>query len=115
MTFLNKFQQIRGGTRAAQVEDSISDEDRIATIQTNVVSSKDAGPTHPGAPTDDPIKDVEKPSEEAQFGVQKIEAVTMAWSKASLATVLILYAIGYRNFSEIIVFQLTPLLAASGY
>ena len=31
------------------------------------------------------------PTEDAQRGVQKIEAVTLAWSKKSLATVLILY------------------------
>lgn len=35
--------------------------------------------------------DEDKPSEDAQNGVQKIEAVTLAWSKRSLAGVLILY------------------------
>ncbi|RAH80326.1 siderochrome-iron transporter MirB, partial [Aspergillus japonicus CBS 114.51] len=115
MTFLNKFQQIRSGTRAAQVEDSVADEDRIATIQTNIVHSKDAGPSHPGATTDDPIKDVEKPSEEAQFGVQKIEAVTMAWSKASLATVLILIWLLtlVNGFKSTFVSTLNPFITSS--
>lgn len=35
----------------------------------------------------------EKPSEDAQNGVKKIEAVTLAWSKKSLAGVLILYVL----------------------
>ncbi|PYH81172.1 siderochrome-iron transporter MirB [Aspergillus uvarum CBS 121591] len=115
MTFLNKFQQVQGGTRAAQVEDSVADEDRIATIQTDIVHSKDVGPSHPGATTDDPIKDAEKPSEEAQFGVQKIEAVTMAWSKASLATVLILIWLLtlVNGFKSTVVSTLNPFITSS--
>lgn len=37
-------------------------------------------------------KDEEKPSEDAQNGVEKIEAVTLAWSRSSLYLVLVLYA-----------------------
>ncbi|KAI7978495.1 hypothetical protein EIK77_002046 [Talaromyces pinophilus] len=33
-----------------------------------------------------------KPSEDAQSGVKKIEAVTISWSRGSMFTVLILYA-----------------------
>ncbi len=36
--------------------------------------------------------DEEKPSEDAQNGVEKIEAVTLAWSRSSLYLVLVLYA-----------------------
>jgi hypothetical protein len=36
------------------------------------------------------------PSEDAQNGVKKIEAVTLAWSKKSLAGVLILYVLSQR-------------------
>lgn len=37
--------------------------------------------------------DETKPDEEAQAGVAKIEAVTLAWSRSSLYLVLVLYAI----------------------
>lgn len=33
----------------------------------------------------------EKPAEDAQPGVQKIEAVTLAWGRASMYTILVLY------------------------
>jgi hypothetical protein len=38
-------------------------------------------------------KEDTKPSENAQSGVQKIEAVTISWSRGSMFTVLILYVL----------------------
>ena len=38
-----------------------------------------------------PDKSDIKPSEDAQSGVKKIEAVTISWSRGSMFTVLILY------------------------
>ncbi|KFY32146.1 hypothetical protein V493_00480 [Pseudogymnoascus sp. VKM F-4281 (FW-2241)] len=51
-----------------------------------------------------------KPSEDAQNGVKKIEAVTLAWSKKSLAGVLILIWLVtlVNNFKATIVGSLTP-------
>jgi hypothetical protein len=43
--------------------------------------------------SDSEAQEDEKPSEDAQNGVKKIEAVTLAWSKKSLAGVLILYVL----------------------
>lgn len=43
--------------------------------------------------SDSEAQEDEKPSEDAQNGVRKIEAVTLAWSKKSLAGVLILYVL----------------------
>lgn len=43
--------------------------------------------------SDSEAQDDEKPSEDAQNGVKKIEAVTLAWSKKSLAGVLVLYVL----------------------
>jgi hypothetical protein len=40
-----------------------------------------------------PDKNDTKPSENAQPGVKKIEAVTLTWSRGSMFTVLILYAL----------------------
>ncbi|KAL5350680.1 hypothetical protein ACLOAV_004249 [Pseudogymnoascus australis] len=52
----------------------------------------------------------EKPSEDAQNGVRKMEAVTLAWSKKSLAAVLILIWLVtlVNNFKATIVGSLTP-------
>lgn len=42
---------------------------------------------------DEDLKDeVERPDADAQFGVQKVQAITLAWTKKSLAALLILYA-----------------------
>lgn len=43
--------------------------------------------------SDSDAQENEKPSEDAQNGVKKIEAVTLAWSKKSLAGVLVLYVL----------------------
>lgn len=42
---------------------------------------------------DEDLKDeVERPDADAQLGVQKVQAITLAWTKKSLAALLILYA-----------------------
>ncbi|KIW12504.1 hypothetical protein PV08_09781 [Exophiala spinifera] len=50
------------------------------------------------------------PAEDAQLGVKKIEAVTLAWSKTALATILILIWLLtlVNNFKSTIVLSLTP-------
>ncbi|KEF62074.1 uncharacterized protein A1O9_00046 [Exophiala aquamarina CBS 119918] len=50
------------------------------------------------------------PAEDAQMGVKKIEAVTLAWSKKALATILILIWLLtlVNNFKSTIVLSLTP-------
>lgn len=47
--------------------------------------------------SDSEAQEDEKPSEDAQNGVKKMEAVTLAWSKKSLAGVLILYVLASPN------------------
>lgn len=49
--------------------------------------------------SDSEVQKDEKPSEDAQNGVRKMEAVTLAWSKKSLAAVLILYVLASPQFT----------------
>lgn len=61
---------------------------------------------------DTELKDkIETPTPDAQLGVQKIEAITLAWTKKSLAALLIMYASRFfPNCLESVSFQtqLTP-------
>ncbi|PMB72925.1 Siderophore iron transporter mirB [Beauveria bassiana] len=84
MTLLRRFRNVVGTKADVEIEDP------------NVVGSpaeKDAAHF-----ADEIIpKDEEKPSEDAQNGVEKIEAVTLAWSRSSLYLVLILRQLGKRR------------------
>ncbi|OAA79693.1 siderochrome-iron transporter MirB [Akanthomyces lecanii RCEF 1005] len=55
-------------------------------------------------------KDEEKPSEDAQNGVEKIEAVTLAWSRSSLYLVLVLiwFLTLANNMKSVTIGALTP-------
>ncbi|KAM3462077.1 hypothetical protein NHJ6243_004358 [Beauveria neobassiana] len=60
-------------------------------------------------------KDEEKPSEDAQNGVEKIEAVTLAWSRSSLYLVLILiwFLTLANNLKSVTINALTPFATSS--
>jgi hypothetical protein len=76
MAVLDKVHSVVGKTERATVDDPIALQVRA--------DDKEAAP---GFPED--LKD-EKPAENAQSGVQKIEAVTLAWSKSSVYVLLVL-------------------------
>lgn len=72
------------------------------------VDEKNAGFGSIERASDSEAQDDEKPTEDAQNGVRKIEAVTLAWSKKSLAGVLILYVLPLSTlrFTSLIFFLL---------
>lgn len=55
----------------------------------------------------------EKPSENAQNGVKKMEAVTLAWSKKSLVGVLILYVLASLRLTFYITDIILPIASGS--
>ncbi len=88
MTVLDKLHSVVGTTERATVDDPIALQMRA--------DDKEAAP---GLASEGPeIKD-EKPAENAQSGVQKIEAVTLAWSKSSVYILLVLYVISQNPVS----------------
>lgn len=84
MAIMSRFHRIVGN-KSAETE-AISVDDPIA-LQARA-DDKEAG----HAPINDITgKEEARPAEDAQAGVQKIEAVTLAWGKGSMLMVLILY------------------------
>jgi hypothetical protein len=83
MGFLKKFHTIVGDKSASTEAASVDDP---STLQAK------AGDKEAGYPTANDVSnnDPEKPAEDAQAGVKKIEAVTIAWSKSSAYLVLVL-------------------------
>ena len=73
------------GSKSSNDLDSIVVDDPGANTKAD---DKEAG----NVPANDVLKEESKPTQDAQAGVQKIEAVTLAWSKESVYTTLILYA-----------------------
>ena len=84
MAIMTRFHQIVG-TKSA--ETGVTPVDDPIALQVRA-DDKEAG----HAPSDDVTgKENARPAEDAQAGVQKIEAVTLAWGKGSMLMVLILY------------------------
>lgn len=80
MAIRNRIRDVVGGKSDNITEDPIVEE----------AISNDKEASHPV--TEIPSRDEKaKPTEEAQIGVQKIEAVTLAWSKKSVYIILGLY------------------------
>lgn len=84
MAIISRFHRIVGNKSA---ETEVTSVDDPITLQVRA-DDKEAG----HAPIDDLTgKEEARPAEDAQAGVQKIEAVTLAWGKGSMLMVLILY------------------------
>jgi hypothetical protein len=85
MAITSRFHQIVG-TKSAETEITPVGDPIALQVRAD---DKEAG----HAPIDDVTgKKDARPAEDAQVGVQKIEAVTLAWGKGSMLMVLILYA-----------------------
>jgi hypothetical protein len=84
MMILSKFHSIVG-RKSADVEITPAEDPNAIKIRAD-----DKEAVH--APINEiTIKEDEKPAEDAQAGVRKIEAVTLTWGRGSMFTVLILY------------------------
>lgn len=88
MSILSKLPASLGGktTQDVAVQDP---EIQMAAPNNNTRDDADLG--------DDTIKS-EVPSEDAQGGVQRMEAVTLAWSKKELLAMLMLYVFPFADF-----------------
>lgn len=87
MASLNTIQRPQGISSATEVETN-------APVSIANLDSEKGNAVETSAEPED-LKDFpnEVPDFEAQHGVQKIEAVTLSWTKASLAALLIKYVI----------------------
>lgn len=93
MAILDEFQRIVGGGTPNDTEHPSSIEKGEAPVASNIGPGDDKNATAGSLEITRESEGHEKetPSEDAQNGVRKMEAVTLAWSKKSLAGVLILY------------------------
>lgn len=96
MSFLNKIRSPKGeGPERAQapnvedVEIQKVAEARTAEEETDTAVNANV--------EKDPKDEIETPTHDAQLGVQKIEAITLAWTKKSLAALLIMYVSCLRS------------------
>ena len=86
MAILDKIHTIVGDKSAQDNKASSLDNPNALQM---VADDKEAGHA--------PVKEIfsgdgDRPAEDAQAGVKKIEAVTLAWSRGSMYTALVLYA-----------------------
>lgn len=90
MTILGKVNHLVG-SKANDLEDSrVEDPNTPVAMEAKASDNKEYGAGYPGEANEVNGHGEETLDESAQSGVRKIEAVTLTWSKASLATVLIL-------------------------
>lgn len=91
MSFLNKFRskQAAGEPEAAPAHDAAADPEIQPVSETTNVGEKGAvvGTVDENG---DLKADKELPDLDMQFGVQKVEAVTLSWTRTSLACLLVL-------------------------
>ena len=75
-----------------------SENDRGSVVVSNAERPKhdDAGREYPASSTSEKSDEIDN----AQRGVQNIQATTMAWTKTSLATLLILYVSMTSRFEK---------------
>lgn len=86
MTIFSKLHRLVGENTAANSPDASRDHQDVAQIRAN-----DKEAAHDMNEVTEVTKNGEdRPTEDAQVGVRKIEAVTLAWGKGSMFTVLIL-------------------------
>lgn len=85
----------------------------ISTLADNKQDATTGLPDGVTAINDHDKPQLDLPSEDAQRGVQGVQAVTLTWSKKSLVTVFILYVVA--SFTDQSVFCLSNLLLAWQY
>lgn len=99
MSVLNKFHTLVARNSTAKNERGTVDDPSALQVRAD---DKEAGPTI----ANEVASDEAKPTENAQEGVKKIEAVTLAWGKGSVFTILILYILPLLSQVPISVVQL---------
>ncbi|KAJ5201660.1 uncharacterized protein N7498_006323 [Penicillium cinerascens] len=110
MTILGKVNHLVG-SKTNDLEDSrVEDPNTPVAMEAKAGDNKEYGAGYTGEANEVNAHDEKTPDENAQSGVQKIEAVTLTWSKTSLATILILIWILtlVNGFKSSITYSLTP-------
>ncbi|KAJ5103084.1 siderochrome-iron transporter MirB [Penicillium argentinense] len=110
MAILSRLHRIVGDKSETNTQDVIEEPN---TVQ---LGADDKEAAH--VPVDEVVDDAsekDKPAENAQEGVRKIEAVTLAWSRASMFTVLVLiwFLTLVNNMKSTMVYSLTPYATSS--
>ncbi|EAW15364.1 MFS siderochrome iron transporter MirB [Aspergillus clavatus NRRL 1] len=108
MSVLNKFHTLVARNSTAKNERGTVDDPSALQVRAD---DKEAGPTI----ANEVASDEAKPTENAQEGVKKIEAVTLAWGKGSVFTILILIWLLtlVNNLKTSVVYSLTPYATSS--
>lgn len=87
MAVFSKLHRIVGEKSPADSPELSTDDPTIVEIRAN-----DKEASHPRNEHGVSLKnDEERPTEDAQIGVRQIEAVTLAWTRGSMFTILVLY------------------------
>ncbi|KAF7595194.1 hypothetical protein BBP40_006938 [Aspergillus hancockii] len=116
MAILDKFPVL---VRRKAGNDASSADDQETPVTVNMVTpnDKEAGvsSSYNDSTAINPDDNPNAPSQEAQVGVQKIQAVTLSWSKKSLVTILLLlWLLTLTNgFKNAILYSLTPYATSS--
>jgi hypothetical protein len=78
------------------LQSPLANMDSIATVQPGTEPTHDKNINEIGVDEEDAIRKVEEanmPSQSAQEGVREVEAVTLAWTKTSLACAFVWYVL----------------------
>ncbi|KAJ5128512.1 hypothetical protein N7476_007135 [Penicillium atrosanguineum] len=107
---MEKLSHLVGSKTTDQGNSTVEESNTPVASQTKASDNKEHGFGYQGETNEVNSHDEESPDEGAQAGVQKIEAITLTWSKASLATVLILiwFLTLVNGFKSTITYSLTP-------
>ncbi|KAH8879148.1 siderophore iron transporter mirB [Thozetella sp. PMI_491] len=117
MSFVDKLRPALGRKTPSNSQvPGIAEDLEIQTVSNRPAASHVAangGPIDDTTTNNGPEKDA--PSEEAQSGVRKMEAVTLAWTKKSLAAVLFFIWLLFltNGFKSAILYSLTPFVTSS--
>lgn len=88
MSFINRLHRIVGDKHPSGPQEPSSNEEPNVSVGTS--DNNEIHPLGPNIVTEMKNLDEGRPSLDAQAGVRKIEAVTLSWSKKSLAALLVL-------------------------
>lgn len=89
MSFLNRIRAVAARDAPNDPPATSTAQDAEMQVNTNAANNnKEIGVVVPDDMPDDKIPEESVPARDAQIGVQKIEAVTLAWTKKWLAALL---------------------------
>src|SRR4051794_28425554 len=91
MSFLSKLRSTKSDTPERASAPNVEDVEIQKVTNSNTTEEKNDETAIDDNGDRDLKDEIETPTQTAQLGVQKIEAITLAWTKKSLAALLIMY------------------------